>query len=638
MKKTVALFVQEIWSDYTRGVEKGVLEYFNDKDVNVLINQLRLPVYEDESFGMQYWSSLNVSKAKNVDAIIICAPTFCSRMSVEYLSELLAPVSDKPIVSLTFPLDVKNNYHTTISCEKAYSDFVTHMVKDHGSKKFAFMSADITSSVEAADRLNAFRKALEKNNLTLEDDDIYFGDFVFNTAVKALKEKIKKKEDVNFDTIFAANDMMAFGCISYLSELGLRVPEDIKVVGFDDVPQASIGEVKLSTINQQIELQGQIAAEIAYKIITGQNVERETVIDVKPIYRNTCGCVYNPQTSLITTAEELKLVAKTEEDVNLHTIQNVLDNTQSDETLEVVFQKIYDIVNYNKINALAVCLFDDPVFVDIGDIPHIPDVATMAFCVDIKNDIIEVNKKYSVDLKKEYLASHITGDYNKVMLMSSIFYGDYNYGYIIIETDFESLSLNNVFLKIFANEIATAYKYTKNLEEKTALAEKNIDLNIKSFTDELTGLINRRGLMKFGTESIELSLNLEKDGMVLFCDMDHLKLINDNYGHEYGDKAIQAQALILQRTFRVNDMISRLAGDEFVIVAPGLSVDKIDDVKRRLDKCSAEIKDELKLPFDVSISIGGVPYSDKNRDLEKLIKAADVEQYKEKEIHHTRMK
>ncbi|MBQ0162311.1 MAG: GGDEF domain-containing protein [Treponema sp.] len=638
MKKTVALFVQEIWSDYTRGVEKDVLEYFNDKDVNVLINQLRLPVYEDESFGMQYWSSLNVSKAKNVDAIIICAPTFCSRMSVEYLSELLAPVSDKPIVSLTFPLDVKNNYHTTISCEKAYSDFVTHMVKDHGSKKFAFMSADITSSVEAADRLNAFRKALEKNNLTLEDDDIYFGDFVFNTAVKALKEKIKKKEDVNFDTIFAANDMMAFGCISYLSELGLRVPEDIKVVGFDDVPQASIGEVKLSTINQQIELQGQIAAEIAYKIITGQNVERETVIDVKPIYRNTCGCVYNPQTSLITTAEELKLVAKTEEDVNLHTIQNVLDNTQSDETLEVVFQKIYDIVNYNKINALAVCLFDDPVFVDIGDIPHIPDVATMAFCVDIKNDIIEVNKKYSVDLKKEYLASHITGDYNKVMLMSSIFYGDYNYGYIIIETDFESLSLNNVFLKIFANEIATAYKYTKNLEEKTALAEKNIDLNIKSFTDELTGLINRRGLMKFGTESIELSLNLEKDGMVLFCDMDHLKLINDNYGHEYGDKAIQAQALILQRTFRVNDMISRLAGDEFVIVAPGLSVDKIDDVKRRLDKCSAEIKDELKLPFDVSISIGGVPYSDKNRDLEKLIKAADVEQYKEKEIHHTRMK
>lgn len=639
MKKTVALFVQEIWSDYTRGVEKGIIDYFKDKDVNLLIEHLRLPVYEDESFGMQYWSSLNVSKAKNIDAIIVCTPTICSRISTEQLSEYLEPVSDKPIISLSFPLDVKNNYYTSISCKNAYLEFVTHMIKEHDSKRFAFMSADIENSVEAKERLDAFKEALSVNGMSICEDDIFNGDFVFDSAVRALSQRLKSKDDVKFDTIFAANDMMALGCISYLNEIGLRVPEDVRVVGFDDILQAETGEVKLSTINQQIEHQGNVAAEIAYKIINGEEVAHNTQIDVKAVYRESCGCEYKPEIKeFIKNEEKLLLEANLREDRNLHRIENMLDNTQSDETLEIVFQKIYDLANYNDINFLACCLYDEPVFVDIGAIPDIPEKARMWFCVDRNNEVYEVNKDYSVDLSKEYFYSDIADKRNKVMLMVSIFYGDYNYGYIMIETDYENITLNNLYLKIISNEIATAYKYTKNLEEKEILAKQNIDLNVKSFTDELTGLINRRGLMKFGKESIDLSISLGKNGMVLFCDMDHLKYINDNFGHESGDKAIKAQAQILQRTFRVNDMISRLAGDEFVIVAPGLSIHKLDDVKMRLEKCSVDVKNELGLPFDISISIGGVLYSDKNCDLEKLIKAADVEQYKEKEIHHARMK
>ncbi|MBQ0002786.1 MAG: GGDEF domain-containing protein [Treponema sp.] len=639
MKKTVALFVQEIWSDYTRGVEKGILEYFKDKEVNVLIAHLRLPVYEDEGFGMQYWSSLDVMKTQNVDAVIVCTPTICSRISAEQLSEYLEPVSDKPIISLSFPLNVKRNYYTTMSCENAYLEFVTHMVKEHRAKRFAFMSADINSSAEAKERMDAFNSALAKNGLSLSEDDIYYGDFVFASAVNALSKKLKNKDDVKFDTIFAANDMMALGCVSYLNELGLRVPEDIRVVGFDDISQTETGEIKLSTINQQIEYQGNVAAEIAYKIINGQSVNQETKIDVKTVYRHSCGCEYKQKINLIEKNEvNLLLEAKLREENNLHRIENMLDNTQSEETLEIVFNKIYDLMNYNDINFLACCLFDEPVFVDVGSIPKVPQQARMWFYVDRVEEVIEVNKNYVVDLNKEYLCSDVSTDRSKKMLMVSIFYGDYNYGYIMIETNFDNLNLNNIYLKIISNEIATAYKYTKNLEEKNILAEKNIDLNIKSFTDELTGLMNRRGLMKFGVESINLSLSLGKKGMVLFCDMDHLKLINDNYGHEYGDKAIKAQAEILQRTFRTNDLISRLGGDEFVIVASGLTVSKLDDVKLRLEKYSSEVKSEFGLPFDVSISIGGVPYSDQSCDLEKLIKAADVEQYKEKEIHHARIK
>ena len=125
-----------------------------------------------------------------------------------------------------------------------------------------------------------------------------------------------------------------------------------------------------------------------------------------------------------------------------------------------------------------------------------------------------------------------------------------------------------------------------------------------------------------------------------------------NYYEEIKKQVSEREGCQLKGFFKVNKVpgnfhisshafgptISRLAGDEFVIVAPGLALHKLDDVKMRLEKCSVDVKNELGLPFDISISIGGVLYSDKNCDLEKLIKAADVEQYKEKEIHHARMK
>lgn len=111
-------------------------------------------------------------------------------------------------------------------------------------------------------------------------------------------------------------------------------------------------------------------------------------------------------------------------------------------------------------------------------------------------------------------------------------------------------------------------------------------------------------------------------------------MINDTYGHEYGDVAIKTQSEILKRTFRTNDLICRLGGDEFVIVAPGLTIGKLDQVRIRMESISEEICARKELPFKVNISIGGVAYDKDNCDLESLIMDADKEQYKEKKRHH----
>ncbi|MBR5932429.1 MAG: GGDEF domain-containing protein [Treponema sp.] len=638
MRKKIAVFVQEIWSDYNKSLIKGILDFYRDKDVDVFLSQVRIPLYEGDAFGMQYWSCLRVGSCEDVDAVIVCSPTFCSTMSANELSKLLEPVADKKIISVSIPLNLKNCCHTTVSCKDAYSEFVSHMIKHHGSKKFAFMSANIENSVEARERLDAFKNALKENNIELEEDKIFYGNFMFDDGPRELGKKYKSKDDIDFDTIFAANDMMAFGCISYLKRLGVKVPEEVKVVGYDDIPQASTDDLTLSTINQQIEFQGEKAASLALEFANGVDVPKRTMIQAKPVFRESCGCAVDKSKKELTRVADEKLEALLRNDWSLNRIHNLLDNTQSDETLKVVFDKMYDIMSYNEINFAAVCLYRDPVFVDIGEIPEVPGSAYLAFYVDNEKGIRKINTEYEFNLRKHFMAEEFDGEPARHMLVQSIFYGDFSYGYVIIQTDNVSIPLYSVYLKILANEIAQAYKYTRNIEEKAALAKMNLDLSIKSFTDELTGLLNRRGLMKYGKESINLSIQLEKDGVVLFCDMDHLKLINDTYGHDYGDIAIKAQSEILQRTFRVNDMISRLGGDEFVIIAPGLNLEQLERVKARMDKVSKEIRVEKKLPFDVCISIGGVPYDKDNCDLERLIMDADKEQYEEKKRHHAERK
>ena len=512
------------------------------------------------------------------------------------------------------------------------------MVKQHNSKKFAFLSANIESSVEARERLSAFRSALKENNLELDEDKIFYGNFMFDDAARQLSKKYKTKEDIDFDTIFAANDSMAFGCISYLKHLGVKVPEEVKVVGYDDIPQASTDDLTLSTINQQIEFQGETAARLALEWANGNEIPKETKIEARAIFRESCGCNIEKSQIELTHAADEKQEALIRNDWSLNRVHNLLDNTQSDETLQVVFDKMYDLMGYNEIKYSAVCLYQDPVFVDIGEIPEIPSNAKLAFYVNNEKGIKEINTHYEFNLRKAYLPDEFAEEEKRQMLVQSIFYGDFSYGYIMIQADYVAIPLYSVYLKILANEIAQAYKYTRNIEEKAALAKMNLDLNIKSFTDELTGLINRRGLMKYGKESINLSIQLEKEGVVLFCDMDHLKVINDTYGHDYGDIAIKTQSEILQKTFRANDMISRLGGDEFVIIAPGLGIAQLDQVRSRMVGVSAEICKQKNLPFDVCISIGGVPYDKDNCDLERLIMSADKEQYEEKKRHHAERK
>ncbi|GEM_PF-2487746 len=159
----------------------------------------------------------------------------------------------------------------------------------------------------------------------------------------------------------------------------------------------------------------------------------------------------------------------------------------------------------------------------------------------------------------------------------------------------------------------------------------NHKLERMAYVDELTGLYNRRGFNLFADKQW-LQAMCTNQSLLLFCvDMDGLKTINDNAGHNAGDRAIVDVSEILRHVFRGSDILARLGGDEFAAMVMQSGWDCADRLIQRLQHATNIWNLKSTEKFPLSISIGVTAYDGGDTSLEKLLSQADEEMYKNKQ-------
>jgi diguanylate cyclase (GGDEF)-like protein len=158
-----------------------------------------------------------------------------------------------------------------------------------------------------------------------------------------------------------------------------------------------------------------------------------------------------------------------------------------------------------------------------------------------------------------------------------------------------------------------------------------------ALTDTLTGLCNRRGFVTIAEERLKLAHRTGQSVAIVFVDLNGMKRINDELGHEFGDQALVATASILKVTFRASDVIARLGGDEFVVLAMAAHPSTASRIRKRLMQ-SLTRYNESGEGVPVSFSIGFAHYNPlvaSETSIEQLITQADEAMYVEKREHHT---
>ncbi len=179
-----------------------------------------------------------------------------------------------------------------------------------------------------------------------------------------------------------------------------------------------------------------------------------------------------------------------------------------------------------------------------------------------------------------------------------------------------------------SGQIVAVTIISKDITERRNMEEK---LRKLSFTDELTGLYNRRGFFAFCDQVLKLCKRQKKGAFLLYADLDNLKRINDMFGHPAGDKVLIETATIFRETFRESDIIARFGGDEFVVIPVGSTTNGLELITTRLRQNIEAHNAREDCKYTLSISFGTSYYDPRSPySIDELVAQAETVMYVQK--------
>ncbi|MBI2953370.1 MAG: diguanylate cyclase [Chloroflexi bacterium] len=167
------------------------------------------------------------------------------------------------------------------------------------------------------------------------------------------------------------------------------------------------------------------------------------------------------------------------------------------------------------------------------------------------------------------------------------------------------------------------------IERQRLLAE----LRALSLVDELTGLYNRRGFSILAQQQLKIADRTRRGMLLLFVDLDSLKMINDTLGHRQGDLVLKEAANILKATFRESDIIARIGGDEFTVLNIETPWSRAEAITAHLHEVVEAHNSLANGSCELSMSVGMAWYDpDQPCSIDELLARADASMYEQKRV------
>lgn len=166
---------------------------------------------------------------------------------------------------------------------------ISHLVVDHGYRRIAFIRGPGVNE-EAEERYRVYREVLAEHGLPFNPDLVTLGNFQVMSGAEAIRSMVDERR-VGFDAIVAASDSMALGACEALVARGYRIPQDIAVVGFDDIREGRFAPAPLTTVRQPLDRQGKQAVELVLAQLEGDIITDHVVLQTELVRRRSCGCL-----------------------------------------------------------------------------------------------------------------------------------------------------------------------------------------------------------------------------------------------------------------------------------------------------------------------------------------------------------
>ncbi|MGG1552765.1 LacI family DNA-binding transcriptional regulator [Paenibacillus ferrarius] len=271
--QTIGVLFPDVSSSFSSDILHGIEEIAQERGFSVIVCNTA----EEGKRTLKY---LQVLREKQVDGIVFTSEVLKDEY-YQAIKDMRVPVilvntmSQKHMIPYVKVDDRQAAYHAT--------DYLIQK----GHREIAMISGSFKDQNAGYPRLEGYRQALADNGIEYLESRVAIGDFQLESSRKAMQKLLA--EAPPFTAVFAASDEMAIGAMNYAMEQGLKIPEDLSIIGYDDLKFARMVHPPLTTIHQPLTLMGRMASEklialiedkgsqVSSSIVSHHLVERQTV-------------------------------------------------------------------------------------------------------------------------------------------------------------------------------------------------------------------------------------------------------------------------------------------------------------------------------------------------------------------------
>ena len=584
------------WSSYfVKDFIHGMMRAVEGKNIDIYVFNTYNYVEYSGFPNSTGFSIFNLINYEEFDGIVILSDLIGNARVLEH-ERLRILKSKKPAISI-------NKKMQGICCLRVdnYSgmyDVLAHLIKMHNVSDIAYLSGK-EQSVDISERYKAYMEVLKDNNITFDKEKVYTIDSCdYHCAYRFFDDYVKSGKKLP-QAFCCANDLLAMALLKVCLENKIKVPEQLKIVGFDNITEAQCTKPSLTTVKSCADLLG---VEAVTRLIRGVNPMQVLNVKSTPIFRNTCGCSYS-----VTSEQNLFALnilddanKKEEFDSHLETLGEIFTEAADVFTLLTNLENFF--VKSHRFEGPDFCIFmkSDWNSVLINSAENLPQnlsygAQVQAICS------VQDNKKYL----RELLPSHDlipskmkTTDKSNVFLFMPIFHHSYVHGYYVAKNNLTMI--DNRYGYMWTRSMGTGIEHFRKKNMFKQMSLQYLKLSTK---DALSGALNRQGLDKLAKPFYAHNKKNGLTTVLFFVDINKMKHINDQFGHLHGDLAVKTVAAAAMETVPKNWLCIRYGGDEFLIVGSSKNYngeDYCEMIKKRL----ASKTSVMHLPYNLTASVG----------------------------------
>lgn len=572
-----------------------------------------------DSFYEREYHMFDIINYEEFDGLIVAFDTINSADIREKLLSFIEK-TDKPVVAID--CDVEGAFRINTCNYRAQREIVTHLIEVHHCRKINYISGPAENG-EANIRKKAYIDVMEQYGL-FDEKRIFQGSFFVQDGAAALAYFESDPVTADCDAIVCANDMGAISVYEELMKKGKRIPDDVLVTGFDDLENAVFYSPSLTSFSKNGKEVGKTAVSILDDYWNGREIPKCTTVEGELFFRESCGCKpdfrqsiqrYNADLQFFSEKQIFHIAARAciqacigadSFEEYIACICQFISKVQPEEFFFCVFE------NYMEdFQIRSGLIYQTKLRQNEGKV-----IVPIAYCEGQFEDIIfrDRGRRLQTDLARKPWEQY---------LCSPLHFRDTDFGFLVFSGSPFPL-MGSIY-----------WEWRMGISNALNSLRDRIKLNDLYMRDSLTGLYNRFGLQHYWDI---LNRECQQFGyplLLMFVDVDGLKKINDQYGHEAGDYTISAVAEAMHALKDRNIIATRYGGDEFILLSKNMDEEQGVVLQKRLAHYLQDKNMVDDREFEVSACTGFVvKRPDDAAELEDCIRQADQMMYRSKKLRY----